>query len=412
MIGGSGPSAGGADCTTVLFDCVQVAAGQPVTVGTLLATSGDEASLGTDSQHGVRLAIDNLDGALDGTMGQLLGHDVSLQNEDDGCSAAGGRAGAQALASNDQVVGVIGTSCPSAALGVADQILSDKGILLISPSNTDPRLTSEAAHQPFSFRTAYNDEIQGAIVSDFVYAKLGLTSVATIDDGSPYAAALAHAFADNFQAAGGTITASEKIKSAETDFKPLLATIALGNPQALYFPDLNPACALIAKQARGIMPGVVLIGSDGCLASDFLKTAGSAADGVYASSPDLSVFASGDFYQNQFLPAYESEFGAEPTSAFHAQAYDATNILFEAIKKVAVTNPDGSLTIPRTALKDALSATSDYQGITGTITCMPLGDCATNVTIAVYQAPDWPVDGGNPDSMPVFSETRSLADVI
>ncbi len=99
---------------------------------------------------------------------------MTLQQEDDGCSAEGGQAGATALAANPDIVAVIGTSCSSAALGVADTILGDKGIILISPSNTNPGLTSEEAHQPFYLRTAHNDKIQGAIVADFVFTKLGI----------------------------------------------------------------------------------------------------------------------------------------------------------------------------------------------------------------------------------------------
>jgi branched-chain amino acid transport system substrate-binding protein len=407
----TGSATTGADCASDPFGCVEVGAGEPITLGTLLAISGDVASLGQDSQNGVKLAIDYLDGTLDGTPGQVDGHDITLQNEDDGCSVEGGQAGATALAANPSVVAVIGTSCSSAALGVADKILSDKGMLLISPSNTNPGLTSTEAHQPFYLRTAHNDKIQGAIVSDFIYADQGIKRAATIADESPYAVGLAQAFADNFEAAGGTITATEQINSADKDFKPLLTSIAQGQPDAVYFPDFNPACALIAKQARDIMSDTLLIGSDGCLASDFLKTAGAAADGVYGSSPDLSVFAGGAFYQNEFIPAYKEQFGTDPTAVFHAHAFDAANILFDAIKATAVQNDDGSLSIPRTALKDAIFATNGYQGMTGTITCNELGDCATDVTIAIYEAPDWPVEGGNPNAKPVFSETKSLADV-
>lgn len=388
-------------------------AGEPIKIGTLLAISGDVASLGLDSQHGVQLAIDYLDGTFDGKGGQIDGHDLTMVNEDDGCSAEGGQAGATKLAADPQVLAVIGTSCSSAALGVADKILSDKGVLLVSPSNTNPNLTAEGTHQPFYLRTAHNDKIQGAIVADFATQKLGVTTAATIHDESPYADALAAVFRDVFASQGGTITDSEAIQSTDTDFGSLLTKIGQGKPQFLYFPDFNPACALIAKQAADV-PGLdntILMGSDGCLASDFLKIAGSAADGVYASSPDLSVFQSGDFYQNQFVPAYKSQFGTEPTSVFHAHAYDAMMILAQAIQKVAVQNSDGSLTIPRTALKDAIFATSGYQGLTGTITCTPLGDCATDVTIGVFKAPDWPVEGGNPNAKPVFSETKSLADV-
>jgi branched-chain amino acid transport system substrate-binding protein len=410
--GDTGGATGAVDCAADEFGCAEVASGAPITIGTLLSISGDTASLGLDSQAGAALAIDYLDGTLDGTDGELLGHSVELQNEDDGCSADGGQAGGTALAADPAIVAVIGTSCSSSALGVADKIFSDKGILLISPSNTNPGLTSEEAHQPFYLRTAHNDKIQGAIVSDFVFTDQGIDSAATINDESPYADGLAAAFRDNFEAAGGTITAVEAINSADTDFGPLLEGIANGNPGALYFPDFNPACALLAQQAADIMPDTLLIGSDGCLATDFLETAGDAANGVFASSPDLSVFAEGDFYQNELIPAYEAAVGSAPTAVFHAHAFDAMNILFDAIEAVAVENEDGSLTIPRTALRDAMFTTSGYQGVTGTITCNELGDCATDVTIGIYEAPAWPVEGGDPNAGTVFSETKSLDDVI
>jgi branched-chain amino acid transport system substrate-binding protein len=389
---------------------VTIAAGEPISIGTLESISGDTASLGQDQVNGVMLAIDNLDGTLDGTDGQLLGHDVQLVGEDDGCSAEGGQTGATALAANEAIVAVIGTSCSSAALGVADKIFSDKGIVLISASNTNPALTSAEAHQPFYLRDAHNDKIQGAIVADFALQELHAKTAATINDESPYADGLAAAFRDWFTANGGEIVGQEAIQSTDTDFKPLLTSLAQQNPDVLYFPDFNPACALIASQAKDIMPDTALIGSDGCLATDFLETAGDAANGVYASSPDLSTFAGTTAYQD-LIRQYKATFGQSPPSVFHAHAFDAANILFAAIEKVAQDDGSGNLTISRTALKDAIFATSDYQGVTGTITCTPLGDCATNVTIGIFQAPDWPVEGGNPNAKAVFSETKTLADV-
>jgi branched-chain amino acid transport system substrate-binding protein len=404
-------TAGAADCSKDPFGCVTYKSGEPIKIGTLLAISGDVAFLGTDSQHGAALAIDYLDGTFDAKNGQLLGHDVTLVNEDDGCSADGGQAGATKLAADPTILSVIGTSCSSSALGVADKIFSDKGILLISPSNTNPNLTAEGTHQPFYLRTAHNDKIQGAIVADFAITKLGAKTAATIHDESPYADALAAVFRDNFMKQGGSITASEAISSKDTDFHPLLTSIGGGAPDFLYYPDFDPACALIAKQAKEVsgLENTALAGSDGCLEKAYIDTGGSAVDGSYSSGPDLSGFANGAFYKDQFLPAYDSQFGGKPTSTFHAHAYDAMNILFKAIEKVATKNSDGSITIPRTALKNAILQTNGYQGITGTITCTPLGDCATSVTIAVYQAPNFPCCADN--AVPVFTETKTLQDV-
>jgi branched-chain amino acid transport system substrate-binding protein len=412
--GGTSATGGEVDCAADEFGCVEVAAGDPIQLASLLSITGDTAFLGTDSNHGVELAIDYLDDTFDATPGQLLGHDVTLQQEDDGCSAEGGQAGATALAANPDIVAVIGTSCSSSALGVADTILGDKGILLFSPSNTNPGLTSEEAHQPFYARTAHNDKIQGAIVADFVFTELGLTTAATINDESPYADGLAAAFRDNFEALGGTITDVEQVSSSDTDLGPVFTNIASNDPEVVYGPNFNPVCALSYTQGSDILAnGTIQIGSDGCLESSFLDTVGAPIKdfAYYASSPDVSAYQGGDFYKNEYLPAYTDQYG-KPTSVFNAHAYDATNVLFDAIEAVAVDDGSGNLTIPRTALKDAVLATSGYAGMTGTITCTPLGDCATDVTIGVFEYDHWPVEGGVDPTDPVFSETKTLADVI
>jgi branched-chain amino acid transport system substrate-binding protein len=394
------------------FGTVEVASGEPINLGTLMVISGADAALGQDSQNGAVLAADYLDGTFDGTPGQLLGHDINWVHEDDLCSAEGGQAGGTALAADPSIVAVIGTSCSSSALGIADTILSEKGILLFSPSNTNPALTSEEAHQPFYARTAHNDRIQGAVVAEYALNELGATKMATISDESPYTQGLTAAAEVNFEAGDGTVTARERINSEDTDFKPLLRSIAEGDPDVLYAPVFVAACSLIIKQAADIMPDVTIMTSDGCSSSDTLKNTGGAIDGVLVSGPDISVFQEGEFYTNDFLPAYESAFGSEPTSVFHAHSFDATNVVFDAIEQVAVENDDGSLSIPRTALRDAVFATSGYEGLTGIITCTELGDCATDVTIGIFEGPNWPVEGGQGDGKPIFSDTKSLDDVL
>ncbi len=55
-----------------------------------------------------------------------------------------------------------------------------------------------------------------------------------------------------------------------------------------------------------------------------------------------------------------------------------------AIEKVAVQQSDGTVIIPRQAFRDAMYATTDFQGLTGVLTCTPTGDCA-NPTIGIYE---------------------------
>jgi branched-chain amino acid transport system substrate-binding protein len=409
--GGDTGSSGAVDCATVEFGCVEVASGEPISIGTLLSITGDTKNLGLDSQYGAELAADYLDGTFDGTDGQIAGHDISFVNEDDGCSAEGGQTGATTLAADPQIVGVIGTSCSSASLGVADKILTSKGIVVISPSATNPALTTAGTHQRGYFRTAHNDRIQAAVVSDFAYQEKGAMTAVTIHDESPYTQGLTDGFKANFEAAGGTVNAEEAINSADKDFKSLLAQIAQNAPDVIYAPDFNPACALIAKQKATTsgLENTILTGSDGCSDATYTEIAGSAADGVFLSGPDLTAFSGGNFYKDQFVPAYEDQYGSKPLSVFHAHAFDAMNILALSIEDVAITNDDGSLTIPRDALIEAVQNTENYEGVIGTLTCTVDGDCATSVTIGVYEVPD--VGFLDPAAKPVFTETKTLDEV-
>jgi serine/threonine protein kinase/Tol biopolymer transport system component/ABC-type branched-subunit amino acid transport system substrate-binding protein len=68
-------------------------------------------------------------------------------------------------------------------------------------------------------------------------------------------------------------------------------------------------------------------------------------------------------------PLEEIEFGI-----FATYAYDATMILVEAIKQVAVVDEAGNLVIDRQALARAVRATTDYRGTTGTISFDDNGD--------------------------------------
>ncbi|HYI66068.1 MAG TPA: branched-chain amino acid ABC transporter substrate-binding protein [Candidatus Limnocylindrales bacterium] len=376
----SSEGAGGtADCDADEFGCVEIAEGDPIIIGTELVITGANESLGLDSQYGAEVAR--------GLRPDIAGHEVEFNHQDDGCSAEGGTAAARALVSEENIAGVIGTSCSSAGIPSAE-ILSAEGVMLVSPSNTAPSLTAPETHEPFYARTAHNDSIQGAAMATFVCEVLSLTTAATIDDGSPYADQLANVFAREFESqCGGTITNEEAITVGDTDFSGVLENIAADSPEFLYFPIFVAEGALITQQAKETsgLDDTVLGGADGYFTPDWLSAAGEATEGHVLSGPDLAF--AGDFYEADFLPAYLEVSGTDTTiSVFHAHAFDAYNMLADAIEEVAFTE-GGTTYIPRTALKDAFFAIEGYEGITGTLTCDENGDCA-DAKISVSEVQD------------------------
>lgn len=366
------------ECTDEI-GCVEVAPDEPIKLASSLVIAGPNAELGLDSQHGVEIALEQ--------RGEVLGHSLELQPEDDGCNAEGGQTSATKIVSDPQIVAMIGTSCSGAGVPAA-QIISDAGYVMVSPSNTSPALTDpDQAWRPGYLRTAHNDLIQGAAMADFAYNELGLTKAAAIHDGDPYTEGLARAFADSFEELGGEIVAFEAEAADASNVEPLLTTVAAAGPEFIYYPVFIPLGSLITNTAQDIegLDGVVLAAADGIQSPSFLENTPGTSEGMYASGPDLSF--DNTFYQDEFLPLYQEKYGTEPTAPFHAHSYDATMMILDAVEKVAQQASDGTLLIGRQALRDALYGTSGYSGITGTLTCDEYGDCA-DARISVSQVQD------------------------
>ena len=354
------------ECTDAL-GCVSYAPDEPVRIASALVISGPNTDLGIDSQYGVEIAMD--------FKGQLFGHDIELQAEDDGCSAEGGQTAGQKIVADPTIVGIIGTSCSGAGVPMS-AVVSEAGYFMVSPSNTAPSLTNpEQAWNPGYYRTAHNDKVQGAAVAEFAFTELGLTKAAAIHDGDPYTEGLADAFRGAWELLGGTVVEYTAVNKGDTDMRPVLTAVAAaGPPEFVFVPIFMPECAFIAKQVMEVsgLEDVTVAAADGCISDSAAAAIAETGEGMYFSGPDISF--SGSTYED-FKAAYLDKYGVETLSVFHAHAYDAANMIFACIEEVGV-DEDGSLHIGRQAMRDCLGATSGFSGITGTLSCDQFGDCA------------------------------------
>jgi branched-chain amino acid transport system substrate-binding protein len=380
------------ECTDEI-GCVEIAPDDPITIAYMLTISGATSSLGLDSVGGIEIAIDERDG-------MLLDHEIELVGEDSLCSAEGGQTAAQNLAANEQVLGIIGSSCSSEATAGLP-IISAAGMLMISPSNTAPRLTNPDTEtggvwQPGYYRTAHNDLFQGAVAAEYAYNELGLRKLATIHDGSPYAEGLQGVMADVFAELGGEVVFQGAVNVGDTDMSAILTEISAAGPDIIYFPIFEPEADFVAAQSVDT-PGledVILMGADAAFADTFPEATGEAAVGMYLSGP----YVSGDAY-TAFLESWDEIIGGVPPSGFHAHAYDAANILLDAIEAVAQVGDDGTILVGRQALRDSLNSLTDYPGLTGNLTCNETGDCATGEALGIFQLTEAEVEGNWPPAV-------------
>ena len=376
------PSLANETCNDPL-GCIELSPDDPIAIGAMLVLSGAVTYLGDDSLGGIELAILDRDSTL-------LGHDIELVVEDSLCSAEGGQAAAQRLSADPSIVGTIGTNCSSAAQG-AMPIISDAGMVMIAPSNTSPSLTNDdvaagGSHLPGYFRTSHNGLVEGMRNAQFVVNRLQLAALATVHDGDPYTEGLARVVADTFADLGGEVVFEGAVNKGDTDMASILTEIAVHQPDVVYVPLFEPEANFFAAQMQQIagMEDAVIIAGGASFVAGFPENTGDAAIGIYVSGP----LVSGKAYQ-EFLLAWDEEFGGSPPSGYHAHAYDATNLLLNAVEAVATVKEDGSMIIGRQAVRDAIADTEGYPGLTGSLTCREVspfaGDCATGTALAMFE---------------------------
>ena len=364
---------------------VEVPAGEAIQIRSLNTITGDVAYLGIPNQRGVELAVADF--------GPVNGFDVDLGTRyDDLCSSDGAQAAAQTIIADEDVIGVIGPSCSTAAVA-ASPLITAAGMVLFAPSNTSPTLTSDLAgnpglnHSTGYYRTSNNGLFVGEAMARFAYEGLGLASAAAIHDGDPYSRSIAQAFADSFERLGGTVTGFAAINKEDTDMVPVLTEVATGSPEALFFPIFQPAGDFLTDQAPGV-PGLeeaVLLTDAALLNDGFMSLPQSA--GVYFSGPDLRFGATSNQSTGKtpetLLSDYEATYGEAPSAPYWAHAYDATTLLLEAIAAASSVS-DGTLIIDRAGVRQHLSDIAGYGGIIGTISCDSFGDCGSQKTTVIH----------------------------
>ncbi len=354
--------------------CIDVAPAEPVKVGVLQALSGKVAPLGNEQVRGIDLAMDK-------RQRKLLGHDILLQTEDGGCTGEGGANAALRIIADPQTVAILGTTCSGEA-ATASKAMSDAGLVMISGNNSAPYLTAIAGKrapnwQSGYFRTAANEEASGKSAAKYAFNELGIRKAATVHDGDIYTRGLTEGFEQAFQKLGGNIVLAASIAKGDKEMQPVLTAVLNSGAQLLFFPLFQPDANHVLLQARKA-PGFekIILMSDGALIeSSFIEAVSDAGKGLYfvgpcyPSGPDVGALA-GD---------YEAKFKISPAAKYYLSAFDAAALLMDAVEKVSVQDPDGTLHIGRQALRNALYATQGFKGVTGSLSCNEFGDCAVPV---------------------------------
>ena len=162
---------------------------------------------------------------------------------------------------------------------------------------------------------------------------------------------------------------------------PVLTAVATSGAELVFFPIFQPEADFIVLQAKEVagLENTILMGGGALLTDDFIESVGADGVGMYIAGP--APLESPAF--DELVSAYEARYGESPHTFGFRSVYDATHLLLNAIEAVAVQEEDGTLHIGRQALREALYATTDFEGVTGRLTCDKFGDCSATTFIIV-----------------------------
>jgi branched-chain amino acid transport system substrate-binding protein len=225
---------------------------------------------------------------------------------------------------------------------------------MISPASTNEKVTQVGDH---IFRVCFIDPFQGEVMAKFAADTLKAKRVAIMKDTkSDYSVGLTDTFTKAFQGMGGTVTGVVEYSQGDTDFKAQLTTIRGQNPESIFIPGYYQEAAIIVRQAREAGMNLPIIGGDGWDSDPLFTVGGQALKNCFYST-HYSTDNPAPAIQN-FIKNFEAKFKTTP-DANAALAYDAANVLFDAITRAGTTESQ--------KLRDAIAATKNFSGVTGTM---------------------------------------------
>lgn len=326
-----------------------------VKIGVSGPYTGGAAAYGKDFESAVKLAIEDANAAGIKLGGELI--KFELVSEDDAADPKQAVSVAQRF-SDMKVAGVVGHLTSGATIP-ASKVYYEAGIPQVAAAATNPTYTRQNYNT--AFRVIGDDSQVGSAIANYIVGKMGLKSVAIIDDRTAYGQGLANVVAKMVPTVGGKVGSRDYTTDKTTDFRAILTSIKAKNVQAIFFGGLNVQAGPMKRQMLDLSMKMPLFGSS--ISSDeFIQFAGKdAAEGTISAD-------SGQAIENMpggpsFVKKFSAKYGK--VVMYAPYGYDATNVLINAMKAANSADPKKYLPEIRKL---------NFNGVTGPIAFDSKGD--------------------------------------
>ncbi len=349
------------------------AADDVIRIGHYASLTGAEATFGQSTDRGIKLAIGEINKA-----GGLNGKKLELTTFDDQGKAQEAGTAVLRLITDTKVVAVIGEVASSLSLA-GGAVCQEKGIPMITPSSTNPRVT---VGRDMVFRVCFTDDFQAYAISKFIIDKKWTKVAILYDQKQAYSKGLHDEFKKFFTAMSGTIVADQTYTGGDSDFSAQLTTIRAASPEIIFCPGYYSDGGNIAIQTRKLGIKVPLIGGDGWDSSELATIGKEAIEGSFYSNhsaPDQPQMQA-------FIAKYKAAYNNQTPDALCGLGYDACMVLFDSMKRAK--------SIGGKDLAAAIAQTKDFKGVTGLITIDEKHNAKKPIVIVTIKKgePSWVAD--------------------
>ncbi len=275
----------------------------------------------------------------------------------------------------DKGVSVVLGSYGSGVSIVAGDIFREAGIPAIGASCTNPQVTKG---NDYYFRVCFLDPFQGTVVANYAIQNGAQTAAVITQLGDDYSTGLGSFFETAFKELSGNpdaIVESQTFQQNQADFNAILQNIKAKNPDVIFAPSSITTAPLIIQQARDIGITAPIMGGDTWENATIIENAGAKAEGVVLSTFFDEGLAESNPVTKEFVEGYTAYLAGREASipAVAALGYDAYMVALDAIERAGST--DGA------AIRDALAATHDFEGVTGVINFDENGDAVKSMAV-------------------------------
>ncbi len=247
-----------------------------IKLGVAGPVTGPNAAFGAQLKNGVEQAVADIN-AAGGILGQKIvvsvGDDVSDPKQ--GVSVANKFVG-------DGIKLVVG-HFNSGVTMPASEVYAENGMLMISPSATNPKITERGLWN--AFRTCGRDDQQGIVASGYIARNFKGKIVAVIHDKTTYGQGLADETRKGLNAAGIKEALYEGVNTGEKDFSALISKLKSAKVDLLYWGGLHTELGLIIRQMRDQGMTTVAMGADGITSDEFAVIGGPGTEGTLMTFP-------------------------------------------------------------------------------------------------------------------------------